>query len=451
MQFPVNHDVQQSFTVNNMQTPKAGGSVDFVNVLNSMDKKNPQELQQNAISRDNQSRNKVDQRKESPKEPVKMKKTEKSENKHVTKKKKTSELDTVKEKVKALVKKVKDHQKSKTDEQEEVLEVEEELLSLLDLLQMHEDSTETKDLKDTLKKLLSFIKKKASAKETGTQKLQAGDPKTDVTDDQIKEVLDKLGDSLKKTTFGKNNNGRKTKVKKSGKVSEEKIKTDETMPQIMVNDQRKNDLKKLGPKVRVKKRVFQTKEAKQASQTESQVGVTSMVKNSGTASTGGETLTAADVGMNKNRLKGAEKFTKKTGVKEPRRVFSQLVERAKITHKSGMSEMKLQLKPKALGRIRMRLILKDGQVSAKLTIANQDLRQFIGDNLDELSRDLKNAGIMLTDVEVNQNNDKSGFADLFSKDQQNKDSIIRTAGKDGEPVATNKQVSASDSLIDLVA
>lgn len=85
---------------------------------------------------------------------------------------------------------------------------------------------------------------------------------------------------------------------------------------------------------------------------------------------------------------------------DAKQVFSQIVERARITHKSGMSEMRLQLNPKSLGKVGMRLVLQDGAVSARLSVANTEVRELISRNLESLQRELREAGINLAHLDL---------------------------------------------------
>jgi len=111
---------------------------------------------------------------------------------------------------------------------------------------------------------------------------------------------------------------------------------------------------------------------------------------------------AADHGAKKSFMEGVRSAAKNDSPAsaDSRKIFSQIVERAKVTHRSGMSEMKLQLKPKALGRVRMKLTLKNGAVTARLTVANSEVREMLAKKLDMLGQELREAGINLKDLDI---------------------------------------------------
>lgn len=102
----------------------------------------------------------------------------------------------------------------------------------------------------------------------------------------------------------------------------------------------------------------------------------------------------------KPALAGKTLFTRKTGIQNPRVVFDQVVQRATITHRSGMSEMKLHLNPKKLGRIAMKLVIKDGQLSGTLQAASESVRQLLKSNLGLLQQELRDAGMNLEQLVI---------------------------------------------------
>jgi flagellar hook-length control protein FliK len=130
-------------------------------------------------------------------------------------------------------------------------------------------------------------------------------------------------------------------------------------------------------------------------------------------------------------LQGAGKARGTKSAAEVKQVFSQIVERARITHKSGMSEMRLQLNPKSLGKVGMRLVLQDGAVTARLSVANSEIRELIAHNLDSLQRELREAGINLANLDLT----NQGGNELFRRQiAETGEQFVRAAAPVAETV-----------------
>jgi len=85
----------------------------------------------------------------------------------------------------------------------------------------------------------------------------------------------------------------------------------------------------------------------------------------------------------------------------PRQVVEQIVSRARVTVKSGMTEMHLQLNPRNMGRVGMHFMVnQEGELTAKLMASNESVRQYLQENLSTFSRDLADAGVVVTRIEV---------------------------------------------------
>jgi len=98
------------------------------------------------------------------------------------------------------------------------------------------------------------------------------------------------------------------------------------------------------------------------------------------------------------------------GLKNPQQIVKQIVEHARVTVKSGMTEMHLTLTPRSMGRIGMHFTLgADGELSAKLVASNESVRQYLQDNLSNFSRDLADAGVSVTHLEVMADGSRNQF------------------------------------------
>jgi hypothetical protein len=143
-------------------------------------------------------------------------------------------------------------------------------------------------------------------------------------------------------------------------------------------------------------------------------------------------------------------------LKNPQQVMREIVEHARVTVKSGMTEMHLTLNPRSMGRIGMHFSLgADGELSAKLVASNEAVRQYLQENLSTFSRDLADAGVNLAHLEVAADGARRHFMDghAFEGEAAGESAEGRSAGglSDGAADGSVFQERQHDGLLDVRA
>lgn len=129
-------------------------------------------------------------------------------------------------------------------------------------------------------------------------------------------------------------------------------------------------------------------------------------------------------------------------LRNPREIVRQVVERASLTVKSGMTEMHVQLNPRDMGRIGMHFSLSaDGEMTARLVASNDNVRQYLQDNLASFSRDLADAGVSLARIEVAVDNGRREFG----RESSGADRDGQAGRQDGSALAGTGAAGASVS------
>lgn len=339
------------------------------------------------------------------------------------------------------------------------------LASLLQLLNGKPDekelaagvNSENVSLKKGLQKLLNLVGKKETKGKVDIKSLQKSDQSADLKGflETVKSLLKDQGKlnekrSVNKTGLESNN------VSKSVKS---KTLEEQAMAKIDVVNQSQNDFRKLaskpvfhnGQQKNVRPKVVSANNESQA------VGINAQkVESSSSLSSGAEQFMSFD--DKASDMKGVQIFKQKTGVKNPKKIFNQIVEHAKVTMKSGMKEMKVQLNPKILGKIGIKLSLKDGQMTAQLDVANSALRSLLKDNLSVLESQLRESGLNLVSLDVSSHGgNQSNFSEMMNRDDKQKDNVALKSGNGvgkteeiGSDLNMQKQQDGSGK-IDLVA
>ena len=90
--------------------------------------------------------------------------------------------------------------------------------------------------------------------------------------------------------------------------------------------------------------------------------------------------------------------------------LKQIVEKAAVSLKGGLSEVKLDLKPEFLGRVMMRISIENHQVQIRILAELPLVKQMIEGNINQLKADLQNHGLEIEkfDVTLAEDSDKKG-------------------------------------------
>ncbi len=107
---------------------------------------------------------------------------------------------------------------------------------------------------------------------------------------------------------------------------------------------------------------------------------------------------------------------------KPEELISQIVNKAHLTLKENVSEIKLQLNPEFLGKMTIKLLMEDGVLTAKFITDNHNVKSIIESNLAALRASFEAQGIKVekteVGVQVNAGNDNGSFQNGQQQMQQ---------------------------------
>lgn len=361
---------------------------------------------------------------------------------------------------------VKQDQQKNSADGEQPLSLEQLMVQLHALLQQLQktEGAQKSDVKAGLRKLADQLKQMPQLKQSGEQLAAA------LNDGNISKMeLDKLIETAVKQ--------RNSTIKNSGGSTDDATGRQhglekQQQPKVEVKDLRGNEFRNLD-RSGMEQKIEQARQHRQNnSSTATKTDGTQIDKNvefDGAVQAKGDLQQqdqlARDGLFQSNRVqKGSGKNrTQANGgssIADPKAVFNQIVKRARITHKSGMSEMKLQLNPRKLGNISMKLVLKDGQLSGSIQAASDGVRQLLKDNLGMLQQELRDAGMnleQLTVAEENRSHLQSGNQNSNGSHGEQSGSTgksgrITTQGLDGQTDSAGADTRpVHDGTVNLVA
>lgn len=83
-----------------------------------------------------------------------------------------------------------------------------------------------------------------------------------------------------------------------------------------------------------------------------------------------------------------------------RAVPQDIVREARLLQRNGESELRLQLNPPELGRMRVEVQMRDGTLSVRMRVENAEVREALRDEVAELGRALRQADLSVAQLEV---------------------------------------------------
>lgn len=111
-----------------------------------------------------------------------------------------------------------------------------------------------------------------------------------------------------------------------------------------------------------------------------------------------EIETAAKADLQLSQLPGYYRLAGEEPLAE--KVLTQLIHRASVFVREGSSEMRLQLIPESLGRVTMRIAVEHGNVTARFTVANEQVKNLIEAQLPQLRQALEEQGLHMDSFSV---------------------------------------------------
>ncbi len=105
-------------------------------------------------------------------------------------------------------------------------------------------------------------------------------------------------------------------------------------------------------------------------------------------------------------------------------VFDQIVQNMKVAVSEGKTEATIRLKPELLGRVEMKITVEDGKVNVRFTAENNAVRAAITENIQDLKKNLAEAGLEVETVNVALAGE---FGDADTENREKEDGPARAA------------------------
>jgi flagellar hook-length control protein FliK len=109
-------------------------------------------------------------------------------------------------------------------------------------------------------------------------------------------------------------------------------------------------------------------------------------------------------------------------------VMAQLARKLTALGNRGAEEIRIQLEPEHLGRVRIALERGEGGMNARIAVENDAVRQIVDSNLAGLKQSLEDQGIKLQNLDVSV---EHRHASLFNPDGSNAREFFRRPGNGG--------------------
>jgi flagellar hook-length control protein FliK len=105
-------------------------------------------------------------------------------------------------------------------------------------------------------------------------------------------------------------------------------------------------------------------------------------------------------------LQAAADETISSGKTNPGEIIDQIVKKAVIRFKDGISEARINLKPELLGHLRLSISTDNQQVTLRILAENPLVKEIIESSAAQLKADLSNQGLQMEQLEVGVNGDR---------------------------------------------
>ncbi len=128
---------------------------------------------------------------------------------------------------------------------------------------------------------------------------------------------------------------------------------------------------------------------------------TDLAPRPGTAAAGDSRLSVASAD-----LQAAADETVRAAKTNPGDIIDQIVKKAVIRFKDGISEARIDLKPELLGHLRLSISTDNQQVTLRILTENPLVKEIIESSAAQLKTDLSNQGLQMEQLEVGVNGDR---------------------------------------------
>ncbi len=101
----------------------------------------------------------------------------------------------------------------------------------------------------------------------------------------------------------------------------------------------------------------------------------------------------------------------------PENIFKQINEQVKLANRPGKKEMEIKLEPDFLGKIKIKLEVEGGKLNARFLVENNFVKHHLENNLNTLKVNLVKQGFNTDQINVETDNNSSGFHNKQQFDQ----------------------------------
>lgn len=135
-------------------------------------------------------------------------------------------------------------------------------------------------------------------------------------------------------------------------------------------------------------------------------------------------------------------------------IVNQIVKKADIILREGHQEIIMKLEPESLGKLNLKVIMENGQITAKFVAESQQVKEVIESSFNQLKDALQEKGVNVQSFSVTVGQDSSGFQSKQGFDQWKR--LIKLNSKlskdylnlDDEMITNNNPYSYHDGKVD---
>ncbi len=132
---------------------------------------------------------------------------------------------------------------------------------------------------------------------------------------------------------------------------------------------------------------------------------------------------------------------------EEKNVMTQVIEKIDLVIKNEYSEMKINLTPKELGDITLKIITQNGIVSAEFVAESQKVKEMIESNFSDLSDTLKSKGLEISELSVSVESENKKHMDNFFKEKNKSVKRIMSIIKEIEEEVEEREYLDGDEIV----
>jgi flagellar hook-length control protein FliK len=90
--------------------------------------------------------------------------------------------------------------------------------------------------------------------------------------------------------------------------------------------------------------------------------------------------------------------------------IERIVQEARMVLRKGKSEIKLELEPKSLGKIEMKITMEHSDIVAKIKVDSQEVKNLFLDNISKLKDSLNESGVQIQKIDIYVRDGQNSFS-----------------------------------------